>query len=166
VKPLRRSVNPLRSEDAAYIAGLIDGEGTITLTREHRNEGLRLVVSIANTERELLRFVCSAVGAGRITRKRTTSDAHTPSFAHHITSRQALDLLAQLLPYLRSCKALRAQLAVASYLAVTPRNGRYTGDIRHARQAFEEQFLNLCAKRQAQKGHPANTDTPGGFPAS
>lgn len=28
---------------AGYIAGLIDGEGTITLTRVHRNENRRLV---------------------------------------------------------------------------------------------------------------------------
>jgi hypothetical protein len=31
---------------AAYIAGLIDGEGTITLTRLHAGENRRLVVSI------------------------------------------------------------------------------------------------------------------------
>ncbi len=40
----------LKLTDAAYIAGLIDGEGTITLTREHANENRRLVVSISNTE--------------------------------------------------------------------------------------------------------------------
>ena len=32
-----RSVLRLDPRDAAYIAGLIDGEGTITLSREHRN---------------------------------------------------------------------------------------------------------------------------------
>ena len=64
VKPLYRSVNTLSSADAAYIAGLIDGEGTITLTREHHNEGRRLVASITNTERDLLRFVWGA-GRGR-----------------------------------------------------------------------------------------------------
>jgi hypothetical protein len=40
----------LAPEISAYIAGLIDGEGTITLTRMHANETRRLVVSIANTE--------------------------------------------------------------------------------------------------------------------
>jgi len=35
--------------DAAYIAGLIDGEGTITLSRKHKNENRQLVVSISNT---------------------------------------------------------------------------------------------------------------------
>jgi len=32
-----RVPNSLGAVDAAYIAGLIDGEGTITLTRKHRN---------------------------------------------------------------------------------------------------------------------------------
>jgi len=39
----------LPAESAAYIAGLIDGEGTITLTRLHAGANRRLVVSIANT---------------------------------------------------------------------------------------------------------------------
>jgi len=31
-------INRLTPEQAAYLAGLIDGEGTITLTRMHRHE--------------------------------------------------------------------------------------------------------------------------------
>jgi LAGLIDADG-like domain len=75
------AVNILSLIDAAYIAGLIDGEGSITLTQEHRNERRQLVVSIANTELALLKFVRQAAGAGRITRKRTYSAIHTPSRA-------------------------------------------------------------------------------------
>jgi hypothetical protein len=36
IKP--KQLQPLTSVDAAYIAGLIDGEGTITLTRKHKQE--------------------------------------------------------------------------------------------------------------------------------
>jgi hypothetical protein len=60
----------LSSDTAAYIAGLIDGEGTITLTRLHVGENRRLVVSIANTELALLGFVRDEVGVGKITRKK------------------------------------------------------------------------------------------------
>lgn len=45
-----KKVRKLKLTDAAYIAGLIDGEGTINLTHEHRGENRRLVVSISNTE--------------------------------------------------------------------------------------------------------------------
>jgi hypothetical protein len=147
--PEANCIAALAPEACAYIAGLIDGEGTITLTREHRGENRRLVVSIANTELALLDFVRQAVGAGRVTRKRVTSDAHTPSFAYRITSRQAVALLQQILPHLRSCKAQRAQLAVARYVAVTPRNGHYTAELRAERRRFEEEFLGLCSRGRA-----------------
>jgi len=68
-----RTVNQLDPPEAAYIAGLVDGEGTVTLTTMHRGENRRLVVSISNTERNLLEFVQEALGTGQITSKRTYS---------------------------------------------------------------------------------------------
>jgi len=44
-----KTVNPFNGIDAAYIAGLIDGEGTITLTRKHRNGNRQLAITISNT---------------------------------------------------------------------------------------------------------------------
>ena len=67
-----RKVADLSQVDAAYIAGLIDGEGTVTLTRKHRHENRQLAVTISNTELRLLNFVLGTVGAGKITRKRTS----------------------------------------------------------------------------------------------
>lgn len=136
-----RTVVDLDPRDAAYIAGLIDGEGTITLSREHRNENRRLVVSIASTELCMLEFVAERTGCGKITNKCTTSSRHTPSFAYRLTNRQALELLRQVTPYLRSYKATRAALALHHYRALTPRNGRYTASLKLARQEFEATFL-------------------------
>ena len=47
-------MNILSDVEAAYVAGIIDGEGTITLTRTHRGENRRPVVSISSTELPLL----------------------------------------------------------------------------------------------------------------
>ncbi len=69
-------MNQLSTEDAAYIAGLIDGEGTITLTRLHVGEHRRLVLSISNNDRRLLEFVKSSVGGGKITGKRCYCENH------------------------------------------------------------------------------------------
>lgn len=137
----RKCVRKLTPLDAAYIAGLVDGEGTITLTREHAGESKRLVVSISNTEIALLQFVMAAVGAGKITNKRTYSDKHTPSYAYKITNRQALTLLEQITQYLHSYKRHRAELALKRYISVTPRNGRYTPEQRTNREEFEKAFL-------------------------
>jgi len=133
----------LADATAAYLAGLIDGEGTVTLTQEHRNERRRLVVSISSTERQLLEFVLSAVNAGRITNKRTYQAHHTPSYAYKVTNRQALDLLRQVQPFMRGYKAHRAAYALTHYIAVTPRNGRYTTEQAVAREAFDAAFLQI-----------------------
>ncbi|MCW9088029.1 MAG: LAGLIDADG family homing endonuclease [Gammaproteobacteria bacterium] len=125
--------NTLSSIDAAYIAGLIDGEGTITLTRKHRNENRQLAVTISNTEKDLLEYVLKTIGAGKITNKRTTRAHHTPSFTYALYNRQALNLLAQIHPYLKTYKVRRARLILSDYLSLTPRNGKYTDQLRLAR---------------------------------
>ena len=129
---------------AAYIAGLVDGEGTVTLTRIHARERRRLVVSIVSTEIELLRFVHEHTGVGKITRKRAYSSKHAPSFCYYFTSRQALALLRQVIPYLRSYKLKRARLALDEYVSVTPRNGKYTTSLFAQRLEFERKFLAIC----------------------
>jgi len=136
-------VMSLSPSDAAYIAGLIDGEGTITLARKHRNENRHLAVTISNTERQLLDFVLATIGAGKITGKRTTSPRHTPSFTYAIYNRQALTLLEQVHPYLRSYKAERSNLILRDYLHLTPRNGKYTEAQKQARTSFEETVLGI-----------------------
>ncbi|MGG3467989.1 LAGLIDADG family homing endonuclease [Neobacillus pocheonensis] len=43
--------------EAAYIAGIIDGEGSISLTRMHENEHRRPCITIASTDKELLLYI-------------------------------------------------------------------------------------------------------------
>ena len=52
-----RTYHPLTSTKAANLAGLIDGEGTVTLSRKHRNENRQLAVTISNTGIRLLEYV-------------------------------------------------------------------------------------------------------------
>jgi len=136
-------VKKLAPDMAGYLAGLIDGEGTVTLCREHRGRRRSIVVSISNTDLALLEFVLHTVGTGCITGKRTYKSNHTPSFAYKIASRQALDLLVQVAGYLRTYRAKRAWLALESYLAVTPRNGKYSPEVLRRKEEFERQFLAI-----------------------
>src|SRR5262245_34637563 len=139
--PPYREVRVLSVAEAAYLAGLIDGEGTVTLSRKHAAEMRHLVVSISNTELRILEFALVSVGAGKLTRKRTSKAHHTPSYAYTLWNRQALALLAQIEPYLRSYKRERAQLALTDYRRLTPRNGKYTDTMRSARDVFERARL-------------------------
>ncbi len=136
-------VKPLHSEDTAYIAGLIDGEGTITLTRKHRNENRQLAITISNTERELLDYILRTIGAGKITNKRITRPQHTPSFTYAIYNRQALNLLSEIHPYLRTYKRRRAALILRDYIRLTPRNGKYPESVKLARDDFEAAVLAI-----------------------
>jgi hypothetical protein len=136
-------VRRLTSEHAAYLAGLIDGEGTVTLTRAHRHENRRLVVSISNNDLSLLKFVKTAIGAGKITTKKIYSERHARSFAYQVSNRQALDVLRQIAAFLRTYKAARAKLALADYLRLTPRNGRYTRELAKSRVEFEGRLLAM-----------------------
>ena len=136
-----RGVDRMTPIQAAYLAGLIDGEGTITLSRRHSNERRQLVVSIVSTEREIVAWARETIGAGKVTRKRTSSIRHAPSFTYSISNRQALEVLRQTVPHLRSYKRRRAALALERYVAMTPRNGKYSPDLLAARQLFELHFL-------------------------
>ena len=140
-----KSASQLSNIDASYIAGLIDGEGTITLCRKHKNENRQLAVSISNTERELLEYVLQRVGAGKITGKKTTKSHHTPSFTYAIYNRQALSLLEQINVYLRTYKRQRSELILLKYLEVTPRNGKYNPERLVAKHTFEEELLAIKA---------------------
>jgi len=157
-RPPRRTAQ-LTDVDAAYIAGLIDGEGTIALSRRHARDNRQLVVTISSTELELLEWAQVTIRVGRITRKRASAPHHAPGLTYVVANRQALDLLRQVAPFLRSYKRRRALLALTDYLAVTPRNGKYSPALRAARDRFEREFAAIAIRRQPplrqDGGHPA-----------
>lgn len=142
-----RRVATLLPEDAAYLAGLIDGEGTIALSRRHAGDNRQLVLTISSTEVALVRWAKTTLGVGKITRKATTASHHAPGLTYCVANRQALDVLAQVAPFLRSYKRDRAELVLREYLAVTPRNGRYSATVREARKRFEAAFASLSVRR-------------------
>jgi hypothetical protein len=90
-----------------------------------------------------LEFVRQALGAGKITGKRTYSENHAASFTWQLTSRQALALLDQVGPLLRTYKTKRAALVQEYYVALTPRNGKYDAKTARQRIDFETDFLAI-----------------------
>lgn len=133
--------------DAAYLAGLIDGEGTVTLARKHRNENRRISVSMCNTEIALVLAARRISGVGIISRKRRSSVKHAQAYVWAVWGRQALEILRQIQPWMRSYKAERAALALSEYVALTPRNGKYTARQREMRKSFETRLLALSPQR-------------------
>lgn len=145
-----KSTQLLSKTDAAYIAGIIDGEGTISdgegtisLLRKHKNENRQLVISISNTEMPLLSYIHNVIGAGKITSKKTYRSNHTPSYTYTISNRQAIGLLKQIFPFLKTYKYKRAELVLNNYIRVTPRNGKYNDQLRQERSLFVEAFFAI-----------------------
>ena len=80
-----------------------------------------------------------------VTAKRTYNERHADSYSYQISSRQALDLLVQIVPFMKSYKARRARLALNRYLQLTPRNGKYRPEVKLQREVFEQQLLAIHA---------------------
>lgn len=133
--------------DSAYIAGIIDGEGTITLTRKHKNENRQLAISVSNNERTVLEYMLQTLNMGKITNKRVNSQNHAPNFTYAVYNRQALWLLEKVAPYLKTYKAQRARLILNNYIRLTPRNGKYSEALKSQRTKFEVEVLSIKPER-------------------
>ncbi|WP_240050867.1 hypothetical protein [Metabacillus litoralis] len=66
--------------EVAYLAGIIDGEGSITLTKIHKNENRRPCITIASTDIELLSYTHSLTGGVISSKKNYNPDKHKDSF--------------------------------------------------------------------------------------
>lgn len=88
--------------DYAYIAGILDGEGTICIANQ-----LYLSVRFRNTNKLLLEWIQGIAGIGNI-----YCDNRNPSpcYSLDLTSGQAIRFLKVLMPYIRMKKA-QARLA-------------------------------------------------------
>ena len=131
-------------EERAYLAGIIDGEGSISLTVNQKGGSRIVAVTVSNNDLNLLLYVKEIIGAGQITNKNSRKKEHAHSYTYAIYSRQAIDLLKQVLPYLRTYKRKRAALILDKYLLVTPRNGKYTPEMKKNKQKFVDTFFAIA----------------------
>ena len=138
-----KNVRELGLTELSYIAGIVDGEGTITLTRKVKDGPRQLVVTVSNCEHKLLSFLHKIVGAGSITSKRIYRKEHSQAFTYRLVNRQALSLLEQIHNHLRTYKRERAKLVLKEYLKVTPRNGKYTSTLLKRKGSFEKKFFEI-----------------------
>ena len=126
----------------AYTAGLVDGEGTVTLSRMKANERRCPVVSISSTTYELMLFMKQHFGGAISTLSRAATQGHKQAW-HWQTSRNgAISLLSLIESYMvEPAKKRRARLIIERYKSVTPRNGKYTDELIEQREAFEQEFF-------------------------
>lgn len=131
--------------EKAYIAGIIDGEGSIMLTRFHKNQYPSPCISIASTDLELLEWVKLKIGNGKITSKKNYNKIrHKDSFTYTLGYDVAIDLLKEIEPYLViEKKKSRAKYIIKNYKSVTIRNGRYNEEQKLRKENFYTEFMTL-----------------------
>ncbi|MGZ4160894.1 MAG: LAGLIDADG family homing endonuclease [Neobacillus sp.] len=131
--------------EAAYIAGIIDGEGSITLTRMHEHEYRRPCILIASTDKELLVYNQTMTGGTINNKKNYNPDRHKDSYALIIKKKETvLYILRQITHYLRVDKKRNRSLWILeNYEKVTPRNGKYNSELLKKKITFEDAFFQI-----------------------
>lgn len=143
-------VKLLSQTEAAYIAGIFDGEGTITLTRKAKGKPRHLALTVSSCEYDLLAFLLKTIKAGLITSKRTYKNGHSEAYTYRLLNRQALALLIQIAPHLRTYKRRRAKIVLKDYVRLTPRNGKYSLQQLKLKEKFEKRFFDMLPNSKSR----------------
>ncbi len=120
--------------DIRYLAGIVDGEGTISCS-SHDGSPLNVqpYVAIANNHRGLIDLIAkemTELGLNpRISTKKPRSIRHNVGYTVAVVGRDAIKL-AMLLQNILIVKFEQARILAEDYPACTPRNGRYSASDR------------------------------------
>jgi len=133
----------LDDTEAAYAAGILDGEDSIQFARQRKLRWPSPIVSVCSTDRELLEWFRSRLG-GSIIQKRPRKPNHSTAYDWKLADRRAIEFLRIVRPFLViHRKIARCELLLTEYLPCTPRNGRYTTEIANKKRELIERFSSL-----------------------
>ena len=119
------SYDSLTEMDFAYIAGIIDGEGSIRIFKQPQAKTYSLTIGVANTSIELLEWLKSKLG-GSFAMGRDGDDNHKPVYYWTLSSVPSEALLYRISKYL-VIKRDRAQTALMFRLTFEDFRGGYGG---------------------------------------
>lgn len=139
----------MKDTEAAWLAGYIDGDGCVSIHNQTNREFKRLVISIDSTDLCLLERVKQLTGTGTIVAKKKSQDHHSQAYSWRAGSAyKVIEILETILPYLQCpSKIGRARLVVENWRRVTPKNGKYTEEMKIEKREFEEKFLEIGSWR-------------------
>lgn len=98
--PERGKVNRLSLLDAAYLAGFVDGEGTLTVIKDKNKK--RVCLRISNTNEEIINWIKDIVGNGHIVKRTWQNKKWKDSFEYSLDGvNRVKELVSQLFPFIR-----------------------------------------------------------------
>ena len=143
--------------DAAYIAGLVDGEGCLSIVRQKNSNcrggfAYRCGFRIASSNQGIMEWLSEAIGAGCVKSHQPKMRNSKRQWSLDLWSDDASELTMRLLPYLR-IKRPNAELLLAFQNALTQRVGVPLTD---AEIAFREECYHK-SRALNQRGLKAYT---------
>lgn len=144
---MSREKRVIDREFLCYLAGFIDGEGSVSLNQPRdRRRRFRFrdpSVEVSSTSLCILEDFRAALG-GCVCKHKKYKEHHAQAYSWRVSGRKALHLLGLIAPLLRvPKKKARAIYLTENYLRVTPRNGKYNEESIKAKQDFEQGFFEL-----------------------
>ena len=133
----------MTEKQKGYLAAIIDGEGTITLTKD--GEFRYPTIQVTSTTYDIIDFLKKNFG-GAISKKneQLRNPKWKQAYNWKLERRKAIELLEEIVGLLQEPKKkARAELIIRDYIRLTPRNGRYNEELRQKKHEFEEQFFKL-----------------------
>lgn len=130
--------------EKGYVAGIIDGEGTVTLTKIHSTDKFRAPsIEVTSTTYEILNKLKELCG-GTISNVTKREEYHKQAYRWVLRYDKVLSLLKDISDYLlEPNKKARAKLLLEKYKEVTPRNGKYNQEKLEEKLNFEKTFFEL-----------------------
>lgn len=132
-------------KDLAYIAGFMDAEGTVALTRTHGSKYRAPHVTIPNTEKSILQWIVTRLPNGAaISSKKVYQEHHKQGYVLAYRYDAALEVLGKILNYMKHPKKkARARFLLNHYKRVTKRNGKYNEKEKTNKLDFESVFFAI-----------------------
>jgi len=132
VLPNLTTTREFTDTEAAYLAGLLDGEGTISLycvkqDSQKRTHSFKPAVAVSNTDMGMMERVLRITGCGKVVQSRLDDGMHKPCFRWLLSPLQIEPVLRRVLPYLDS-KQRQAELLLSYLRMLGGKSIRYLTD--------------------------------------
>jgi hypothetical protein len=148
---INRYVLTLSATEAAYIAGIIDGEGSISMSYTgprygYRYGNYRLVLQVGNTKEPLIEYLHRITGVGNRWNREGQKQEHAKVWYWQVTNQKAAEVIGSCLPYL-VIKVEQALLALSYADFVVPTAVGITEEV-----AAERHDIYSALKKANKKG--------------
>lgn len=97
--------------EKAWLAGLFDGEGCISIYKREENKGYRLEVSVVGTDLSIISSLVDLIGVGRYRTRPSRATKWRACGEYKVSGKSARPLLEAILPYTR-IKTAEVELAL------------------------------------------------------